>query len=97
MQKITYIPMLILLALLFSCGNSQNKPGLNLVMDGTADSSAMIAPQYAKGFNVKYADNITLLEINDPENREAEQFHFALVDKSFKGRLSTEYNQRNIP
>ena len=97
MQKITYIPMLLLLALLFSCGNSQNKPGLNLVMGGTADSSAMIAPQYAKGFNVKYADNITLLEINDPENKEAEQFHFALVDKSFKGEIPNGYTRLNIP
>ncbi len=97
MQKLTYIPMLLLLALLFSCGNSQNKPGLNLVMGSTADSSAMIAPQYAKGFNVKYADNITLLEINDPENKEAEQFHFALVDKSFKGEIPNGYTRLNIP
>ena len=97
MQKLTYIPMLLLLALLFSCGNSQNKPGLNLVMGGTADSAAMIAPQYAKGFNVKYADNITLLEINDPENREAEQFHFALVDKSYKGEIPNGYTRLNIP
>lgn len=97
MQKLTYIPMLLLLALLFSCGNSQNKTGLNLVMDGTADSSAMIAPQYAKGFNVKYADNITLLEINDPENKETEQFHFALVDKSFKGEIPNGYTRLNIP
>lgn len=97
MQKLTYIPMLLLLALLFSCGHSQNKPGLNLVMGGTADSAAMIAPQYAKGFNVKYADNITLLEINDPENKEAEQFHFALVDKSFKGEIPNGYTRLNIP
>lgn len=97
MQKLTYIPMLLLLALLFSCGNSQNKPGLNLVMGGTADSAAMIAPQYAKGFNVKYADNITLLEINDPENKEAEQFHFALVNKSFKGEIPNGYTRLNIP
>ena len=97
MQKLTYIPMLLLLALLFSCGNSQNKPGLNLVMGGTADSSAMIAPQYAKGFNVKYANNITLLKINDPENKEAEQFHFALVDKSFKGEIPNGYTRLNIP
>ena len=97
MQKLTYIPMLLLLALLFSCGNSQNKPGSNLVMGGTADSAAMIAPQYAKGFNVKYADNITLLEINDPENKEAEQFHFALVDKSFKGEIPNGYTRLNIP
>lgn len=97
MQKLTYIPMLLLLALLFSCGNSQNKTGLNLVMGSTADSSAMIAPQYAKGFNVKYADNITLLEINDPENKETEQFHFALVDKSFKGEIPNGYTRLNIP
>ena len=97
MQKLTYIPMLLLLALLFSCGNSQNKTGLNLVMGSTADSSAMIAPQYAKGFNVKYADNITLLEINDPKNKEAEQFHFALVDKSYKGEIPNGYTRLNIP
>ena len=97
MQKLTYIPMLLLLALLFSCGNSQNKTGLNLVMGSTADSSAMKAPQHAKGFNVKYADNITLLEINDPENKEAEQFHFALVDKSFKGEIPNGYTRLNIP
>ena len=97
MQKLTYIPMLLLLALLFSCGNSQNKPSLNLVMGGTADSAAMIAPQYAKGFNVKYADNITFLEINDPENKETEQFHFALVDKSFKGEIPNGYTRLNIP
>src|SRR5574344_219344 len=97
MQKLTYIPMLLLLALLFSCGNRQNKTGLNLVMGSTADSSAMIAPQYAKGFNVKYADNITLLEINDPENKEAEQFHFALVDKSYKGEIPNGYTRLNIP
>ena len=97
MQKLTYIPMLLLLALLFSCGNSQNKTGLNLVMGSTADSAAMIAPQYAKGFNVKYADNITLLEINDPENKEAEQFHFALVDKSYKGEIPNGYTRLNIP
>ena len=97
MQKLTYIPMLLLLALLFSCGHSQNKPGLNLVMGGTADPVAMIAPQYAKGFNVKYADNITLLEINDPENKEAEQFHFALVDKSYKGEIPNGYTRLNIP
>ena len=97
MQKLTYIPMLLLLALLFSCRNSQNKTGLNLVMGSTADSAAMIAPQYAKGFNVKYADNITLLEINDPENKEAEQFHFALVDKSFKGEIPNGYTRLNIP
>ncbi|MDY5318839.1 MAG: ABC transporter substrate-binding protein [Candidatus Egerieousia sp.] len=66
-------------------------------MGSTADSSAMIAPQYAKGFNVKYADNITLLEINDPENKEAEQFHFALVDKSFKGEIPNGYTRLNIP
>ena len=97
MQKLTYIPMLLLLALLFSCGTSQNKTGLNLVMGSTADSSVMIAPQYAKGFNVKYADNITLLEINDPENKEAEQFHFALVDKSYKGEIPNGYTRLNIP
>lgn len=44
-----------------------------------ADSSSMVIPRHAKGFNVTYADGYTLLDITDPENKEKEKFHFALV------------------
>ena len=50
-----------------------------------------------KGFNVRYGDDITLLDINDPENKEAEQFHFALVDKEYKGDIPEGYTRLNIP
>ncbi|MDE6057658.1 MAG: hypothetical protein K2F93_06555 [Muribaculaceae bacterium] len=45
------------------------------------DSLSMITPVHAQGFNVSYHGDVTLLDINDPESKEAEQFHFALVDK----------------
>lgn len=61
------------------------------------DSVSMIAPKYAQGFNVKYLDDIVLLDINDPENREAEQFHFALTGKDFSGEIPEGYSRLNIP
>ena len=57
----------------------------------------MVTPEYAQGFKVKYLDNMVLLDINDPENREAERFHFALTDKQFSGEIPQGYTRINIP
>ena len=37
------------------------------------DSLALVSPRHAKGFHVNYSDGVTLLEINDPEDREREK------------------------
>ena len=62
-----------------------------------ADSLSSVSPRYAKGFKVKYIDDMVLLDINDPENREAEQFHFALTEKDFSGEIPEGYSRLNIP
>ena len=62
-----------------------------------ADSASVIKPHYAKGFNVTYADGYTLLDINDPENREKEQFHFALVPRGVDADTPEGYTRIETP
>lgn len=61
------------------------------------DSTLMVKAAYAQGFKVKYLDDMVLLDINDPENREVEQFHFALTDKDFSGEVPEGYTRLNVP
>lgn len=83
--------------LLSSCGG-RHTAGEHGDSDVVAiDSVSMISPRYAQGFKVKYLDDMVLLDINDPENREAERFHFALTDKDFSGEIPEGYNRLNIP
>ncbi|MDE5585354.1 MAG: ABC transporter substrate-binding protein [Muribaculaceae bacterium] len=97
MRKPGYLSILFLLPLMLSCRGYHNQSGLNSRMENEPDSTSIIVPRYAKGFNVSYDEDITLLDINDPENKEAEQFHFALVDKDFKGEIPSGYTRLNIP
>ncbi len=62
-----------------------------------SDTLSMVTPKYAKGFNVKYEGGVTLLEINDPENKEAEQFHFALVPKGSDAEIPKGYTKISTP
>lgn len=83
--------------LLFSCtGGKTTSDNISSVIIPT-DSLSMITPVHARGFNVSYMEDMTLLDINDPENKEAEQFHFALVGKDFNGSLPEGYTRLNIP
>ncbi|MDE6843762.1 MAG: iron ABC transporter substrate-binding protein, partial [Muribaculaceae bacterium] len=68
-----------------SCGSRRNNTGPDSHGDIEPDSTSLIVPRYAKGFNVSYSGDMTLLDINDPENKEAERFHFALVDRTYTG------------
>lgn len=61
------------------------------------DSTSFLKANYAKGFDIKYADGMILLDIQDPENSKRENFHFALVDKQFKGEIPADYTRINIP
>ena len=97
MRKLRYLPLLLAIALMFSCGGHRNQSDENGKSNTDVDSASMIAARYAKGFNVSYGDDITLLDINDPENKEAEQFHFALVDKEYNGEIPDGYTRLNIP
>ncbi|MBD5278256.1 MAG: ABC transporter substrate-binding protein [Bacteroides sp.] len=97
MRKLRYLPLLFAFALMFSCGGHRNQSESKGKTNADVDSASVIAARYAKGFNVSYGDDITLLDINDPENKESEQFHFALVDKEYKGDIPEGYTRLNIP
>ena len=83
--------------LLSSCGG-RHTAGQHADNEVVAiDSTSMVSPKYAQGFKVKYLDDMILLDINDPENREAERFHIALTDKDFSGEIPEGYSRLNIP
>lgn len=96
-MRLTGLIITFLAVLMTSC-SSRNSAGGHEGNDATAmDSISRISPKYAKGFQVKYLDDMVLLDINDPENREAERFHFALTDKDFSGDVPEGYTRLNIP
>ncbi|MDE6795347.1 MAG: ABC transporter substrate-binding protein [Muribaculaceae bacterium] len=96
MNKYMFIPLLLGVVLMISCGG-QGRSGYTGHEQVYVDSASMITPTYAKGFNVTYGSDVTLLDINDPENLESEQFHFALVNKDFEGRIPEGYTRLNVP
>ncbi len=96
-MRLTGLIITFLVVLMTSC-SSRNSAAGHEGNDATAmDSISRISPKYAKGFQVKYLDDMVLLDINDPENREAERFHFALTDKDFSGDVPEGYSRLNIP
>ena len=97
MRKLRYLPLLLASAIMFSCGGHRNQSDAKSGTSANVDSASVIVPRYAKGFNVSYGDDIILLDVNDPENKEAEQFHFALVDKGYKGDIPEGYTPLSIP
>lgn len=91
------ITAFISVVMLVSCGGRQSSAQHYGEGTETIDSLSMVTPEYAQGFKVKYLDNMVLLDINDPENRETERFHFALTDKQFSGEIPQGYTRINIP
>lgn len=88
----------MLLILLSSCStkNSSGQESDNSDTTST-DSLSEVHPIYAKGFNVRYNDGVTLLDINDPENKEAEQFHLALVKNDSDVAIPQGYTKIKTP
>ena len=97
-MKLTQLVIAFLtIVLACSCGGRQSSAEHVGASATEVDSISMIAPKYAQGFKVKYLDDMVLLDINDPENREAERFHFALTDKDFIGEIPEGYSRINVP
>lgn len=82
---------------LAGCGGKQTSENTVKESSSTVDSTDMVKPGYAQGFEVKYQEDMTLLDINDPENKEAEQFHFALTGKDYSGTVPEGYTRIDIP
>lgn len=91
------LSFLSVMAVFTACGNRHNSKNTVEPESIAADSLTMVKPCYAQGFKVSYHDNWILLDINDPENKEAENFHFVLTDKDYSGALPDGYTRVNIP
>lgn len=97
MKGLRYIIPAIATLALVACRGSHSSINESENSSIIVDSVSMICSDYAKGFNVTYQDDMVLLDINDPENKEAEQFRFALTDKDYSGKLPEGYTRIDIP
>lgn len=97
MRNFGLLLLLFLSLFIMSCGSRRNNTGPDSHGDIEPDSTSLIVPRYAKGFNVSYSGDMTLLDINDPENKEAERFHFALVDRTYTGDIPEGYTRLDVP
>ena len=82
-MKISRTLYLILLVCLASCGNKRSHTATSENAYTPSDTINTIVPTHAKGFEVRYTEEGTvLLDIHDPENAEKESFHYALCPSS---------------
>lgn len=95
-MKILVNSLFILAAfLLAACGNT--KVSSTDCATADASDSTKVVAEDAGGFEVRYGDNVTLLDIHDPENIEAESFHFALVPRGENITVPEGYTRIDIP
>lgn len=81
-----------------SCGNSTSRRDKENAEKPAMDSIHHLSAKYAKGFHLKYLDDESvLLDINDPENQQAETFHFALVEKGANSVVPDGYTKIEVP
>lgn len=81
-----------------SKGNQQEKESVSAQQTASADREAHITPQYAKGFQLSYADGYILMDIQDPQNEESTRFQYALVERGTKPEgIPADYTVIEIP
>lgn len=84
--------------LIGACGRKNNGSAEGQEDGAETPSSEAITAEYAKGFQVKtQPDGVMLLDINDPENIQKENFHFALVEKGKEATVPDGYEKISIP
>ena len=91
--------LLLSLLLLVACGGKKNAK----VSDAGIlhDSAALVKPQYAKGFTVRYLENgVRLVEVEDPQKDEDKMpvsYQFALVEKGSDAEVPEGYTKVEVP
>lgn len=81
-----------------SKGNREEKESVSAQQTASADREAHITPQYAKGFQLSYADGYILMDIQDPQNEESTRFQYALVERGTKPEgIPADYTVIEIP
>lgn len=98
MRKIMIGAVAAVAVLIASCGGNKSAADASGSDASVAvDSALRVSPKYAKGFEVSYSDGMTLLDISDPENKEAQTFHFALVPKGSTQEAPEGYEKIETP
>lgn len=98
MRKIDVIALVMMLLMFTACGNGGSSRADSMSGEAASDSLTKVSPRHAKGFDVRYQkDGIILLDIHDPENKESQTFHYALVGKDKDGNVPEGYTEVRIP
>ena len=94
------IKLCVCLSLIFAVG-CQNKKQRNTTapIDGTQTVfSQKVEPKYAEGFKVTYTDDGCLLDIQDPQSKAGQSFHYALIPKGTTPKqLPENYTPIEVP
>lgn len=87
-----------LICLLAACGGSGAKQPAAETINGNAAADSLAAPRHAKGFTVaETAEGVTLLDISDPEGREHQTFHYALIPRGSALTAPEGYTAVEVP
>ena len=64
----------------------------------TDSSIVKIIPEYAQGFKITYTDQACLLDIQDPQNKESQSLHYALVPRGVEAEnIPADYTVIETP
>ncbi len=101
-MKFRYIQLAVALILVLGACSGRTNNNISATTVGakevaSSDSLSVIEPVYAKGFQVTYGDGITLLDISDPESKESQTFHFALVPRGEEITIPVGYTRIDTP
>ncbi len=82
--------------------SKQKESGITSAETATTMENAPVRLEYAKGFQVKYiSDDIRLIDICDPQNKEAEVYRFAFVSNNAQekegAKIPSDYKVIRVP
>lgn len=99
MKKLIWASGLLLLLTVTACQNKHKQGSGNLEHKTLTDSSIVkIIPEYAQGFKITYTDQACLLDIQDPQNKESQYFHYALVPRGVEAEnIPADYTVIETP
>ena len=80
MKDMTRISLFVLVLLLIGCQSKKQQKESVSVEEAKAFVQPIV-PQYAEGFQVTYTDEGCLLDIQDPQNKSGQAFHYLLIPR----------------
>lgn len=91
----------LLIATLIACGGKGNRSNTEAHENDqqtTALFETKISPAHAQGFNVTYREGYCLVDIQDPQKENTQQFHYALIPRGMEtSGLPEGYEPIRVP